>query len=102
MIVSFVYTLVIMKTIVHVKTDKRIKDDAQKLASELGLSLSDVVNASLRNFLKSREVTFSAVPQMTAELEELIGQVENDVKLGENLSPAFGSAEEMDNYLESI
>ena len=91
-----------MKTVINIKTDENIKKGAQKLAKELGLSLSDVINASLRNFVRTREVYFSAVPRMTAELERFLGVVESDIKKGKNLSPAFSSSEEIKNYLDKI
>jgi len=71
------------------------------VAHELGLSLSDVINESLRQMVKNREVTFSAVPRMTPELEVLLGKVEEDIKRGRNLSPAFKSAKEAVRYLHS-
>ena len=55
--IYFVYTLY-MKVIINIKTEKEVKENAQRLAKELGLSLSDVLNASLRNFIRTREVYF--------------------------------------------
>lgn len=91
-----------MKTIIHIKSDKEIKENAQEIARRLGLSLSDVVNASLRNFIKTREVYFSDIPRMTPELERLLGRVEEDIRKKKNMSPAFSSPSEMDEYLNSL
>lgn len=91
-----------MRTVIHIKADVEVKENAQKLARELGLSLSDVINASLRNFIRTREVRFSDIPIMTPELEKLLDIVEEDIKKGCNLSPAFESGEEMDKYLDSL
>lgn len=88
-----------MKTIINVKTDKALKQQAKKVAGELGLSLSDVVNESLRQMVKNREVLFSAVPRMTPELEALLEKVEKDIKEGKNISPVFETAEEAIKYL---
>lgn len=88
-----------MRTVIHVKTDQDVKENAQRLARELGLTLSDVISASLRNFLRTREIYFSDIARMTPELERLLGKVEKDIKKGENLSPAFKNAKEMDEYL---
>lgn len=90
-----------MRTVIHVKTDQEVKENAQRLARELGLTLSDIISASLRNFLRTREVYFSDIPRMTPELERLLGKVEKDIKRGRNLSPAFRNAKEMDEYLSS-
>jgi addiction module RelB/DinJ family antitoxin len=90
-----------MKTIINVKTDKKLKENAKRVAHELGISLSDVVNESLRQMVKNREVHFSAIPRMTPELEVLLGKTEEDIKKGRNISPAFASAKEMDGYLDA-
>lgn len=88
-----------MKTILNVKTEKALKERAKKVAHELGLSLSDIVNESLRQMVKNREVHFSAIPRMTPELEVLLGKIETDIKRDQNISPVFVSAKDMDKYL---
>ncbi len=90
------------KTLISIKADTEVKENAQKLAKELGLSLSDVIGAALRNFLRTREVYISAIPRMTPELERIIGIAEEDMKTGKNMSPAFHSMQEMDKYLDSL
>lgn len=88
-----------MKTIINIKADKDVKKRAQDVARELGLPLSTVINAYLKQFIRTRRVILSHTPHMTPELETLIGRVETDVKKGRNLSPAFSSAKDMDRYL---
>lgn len=90
------------KTVINIKADREVKNNAQKLASELGLSLSDVLNASLRNFIRTREVRFSAIPEMTPELERLLGAVEADIKLKKNISAPIGNKKELARYLGSL
>jgi addiction module RelB/DinJ family antitoxin len=90
------------KTIISIKSDKEVKENAKKLAQELGLSLSDVINASLRNFIRTREVRFSSIPRMTPELERLLGGIENNIKRKRNLSPVLESAEDIAGYLDSL
>lgn len=91
-----------MKTVIHIKTDKEVKENAQKLAQDLGLNLSDIISASLRNFIRTREIYFSHIPRMTPELERLLGPIEEDIKKGKNLSREFDNQEEMDRYLDSL
>lgn len=91
-----------MKTVIHIKTDPEVKENAQKLAAVLGLNLSDVINASLRNFIRTREVVFSDVPKFTPEFEKLIEKIDYDVKTRKNLVGPFTSSEEMDKYLDSL
>lgn len=91
-----------MNTVIHIKADKEVKKNAQKAAKDLGLTLSDVINAALRNFIRTREVIFSDIPQMTPELEKRLEKVEEDIKHNRNLSPAFKIPEEMDKFLDSL
>lgn len=90
------------KTVINIKSDREVKKNAQRLAEELGLSLSDVINASLRNFIRTREVYFSSIPRMVPEFERLVGRIEKDIARGENLSRAISSRKELEDYFESL
>ena len=91
-----------MRTVIHIKTDQEVKENAQKAARDLGLSLSDVINASLRNFIRTRKVIFSDTPVMTPEFEKLLDKVEEDIKHNKNIIGPFFSAEEANKYLDSL
>lgn len=91
-----------MKTVIHFKTDREVKENAQKIAESLGLNLSDVINASLRNFIRTREVVFSDTPRITPEFEKILDGVEKDIKKRKNLYGPFNTPAEMDKFLDSI
>jgi len=92
-----------MKTaVINIKTNKEVKEQAQELAEELGFSLSSLVTASLKQFIRAREVRFSALPKMTPYLEGVIKKVERDIKAKRNLSPAFTNSADMDKYLNNL
>jgi len=91
-----------MKTMINIKADKEVKENAQALARDLGLPLSGIINAFLKEFTRSRKVSFSAVPTMTRVLEGVLGKVENDIKEGKNMSPVFSSAEKANEYLNTL
>ena len=91
-----------MKTMINIKADKEVKENAQKLAKDLGLPLSGIINALLKEFVRNRSVSFSAVPTMTSALENILGKVENDIKKGKNMSPVFSSAEKANAYLDNL
>jgi len=63
-----------MDTTILIKTKKDIKLQAQELAKDLGLSLTDVVNASLRQFVVNQGITISKIP--TESLDEYINKKE--------------------------
>jgi antitoxin component of RelBE/YafQ-DinJ toxin-antitoxin module len=47
-----------MNTTITIRTDKDIKQAAQARAKQLGLSLSDVLNNSLRRFVRGGKVVY--------------------------------------------
>ena len=51
-----------MDTTMLIKTNKDLKLQAQELASDLGFSLTDIVNASLRQFIINQGMTISKLP----------------------------------------
>lgn len=91
-----------MKTLINIKTDKEVKKDAQKIASNLGLSLSAIINAYLKQFVRNKEVYFGIVSQMSPELKKLLGLIETDIRSGKNLSKSISSQKEIDLYLSSL
>ena len=91
-----------MRAVINIKANKEVKENAQELAKELGLSLSDVLNAALRNFIRTREVYFSAIPRVIPEFERFLGSVEKDICAKTNLSPRFSSAKEINDYLDNL
>ena len=91
-----------MQTVIHIRADKEVKKNAAEAARELGLSLSDVINAALRNFIRTREVIFSNTPRMTPELEKYLEKVDEDIKHKRNLVGPFYSAKEANKYLDSL
>ena len=86
---------------INIKADKEVKESAQRTAKELGLTLSAIINAYLKQFTRNRLVYFSSIPRMTPELEKLIGVAERDLKKGKNISPIFSTAKEGVKYLRS-
>ena len=84
-----------MKTTMHIKVDKDIKEKSAKIAQNLGLSLSTIVNASLRNFIKTETFSVTTAEKMTPYMESWIAEVEEDIKAGKNMSKPYDSAEEL-------
>lgn len=77
------------KTIINIKADKEVKEQAQKVAGRLGLPLSTVINSFLKQFIRTEEVTFSGGATMTVELEAVLAEVEKDRQSGKNISGPF-------------
>jgi addiction module RelB/DinJ family antitoxin len=87
------------KTLLTVKTDKSLKEAAQKVAGEIGVPLGTLVNSFLKQFVRTKEVTFSAeIPN--ARTRKAIADAEKDYKEGRNISPAFDNAQDAIAWLE--
>ncbi len=89
-----------MKTVLNIKTDVEVKKQAQEVARNIGLPLSTVVNAYLKEFIQNRRVTFSAYPQVRPEVEKTLLQASKDYKKRKNIAGPFHSVKEMDAYLD--
>lgn len=87
---------------INIKADREVKKRAQELAADLGLPLSTIINAYLKQFVREEEVYFSTAPKMTAQLEAIIEEAEKDLFKNKNISPVFSSAKELNDYLGSL
>jgi len=89
-----------MKTIINIKSDVETKKQAQKLSKELGVPLSTIINVYLKQFIRTREFTFSLSHVMRPELEKIIAEAEKDIAAGKNLSPSFSDSKSAINWLK--
>ncbi len=74
------------KVVINFKVDQEVKDEAQKLAQELGVPLSVIVNSQLKQLLRTRRIELDATPTMTPALEAILAEVEKDRKAGRNIT----------------
>ncbi len=85
--------------IINVKTDPKTKKEVQEFAHSLGLTVSGLINAQLRQMLRDRRVVLTDELEPTPYLEKIIRQVEKDLKTGRNISGPFKTADEMFAHL---
>lgn len=76
-----------MDTTILIKTKKDIKLQAQSLAHDLGLSLADVVNASLRQFVINQGITISK--------NYTLQDVALEAKIGKNTVGPFSNKKDL-------
>jgi len=70
-------------TILNIKTDKKLKAEAKAVADELGLPLGTVVNSLLKQFVREKEITFSAkVYEPTPYLIKALKAADEEFKSG--------------------
>ncbi|MEK7589767.1 MAG: type II toxin-antitoxin system RelB/DinJ family antitoxin [Patescibacteria group bacterium] len=91
-----------MKTMINIRADKEVKENAQKIAGDLGLPLSGIINAFLKEFVRSKKISFSAIPKMTPYLENILGKVEKDIDEKKNMTKTFKTAKQANAYLDTL
>lgn len=85
--------------VINIKIDTKTKSEAQKLADEMGLTLTAVINRYLKHFVKTKSVTFNAEDETPNDyLIGLMKKAKQDRKAGK-ASPTFDSAEEAVTWL---
>ena len=65
----YIYNRYIMKTILNIKVDKDQKEKAKQIAMEMGVPLSTIINAHLREFIRTREFSVKLEPILKPEVE---------------------------------
>ncbi len=85
----------------NIKTDPKIKQDAQKVAQELGLPLGTIINAYLRELIREKRVLFSSPPIPNQRTQKMLKKIDADIRAGRNTNGPF-SYDEAIEYLDSI
>jgi addiction module RelB/DinJ family antitoxin len=91
-----------MKTAtINFKTDDATKMKAQAVARQIGIPLSNLLNAYLYELANTGSVHFTASEPMTEKMEKLIAEAEKEISTGQVSGP-FETLEEMFEYLDSL
>ena len=90
-----------MKTLINIKADADIKEIAVRTAKQMGVPLSTIMNAFLRQFVAEKSVTFSVPLRPTKWFPKILLETEKDCREGKNIEGPFHTAEEMIKSLKS-
>ena len=85
--------------VINIKTNPTTKKEAQKVAEELGLSLSGIINGFLKHLVRTKSVAFSVSEEPTQYLLDSLKESEQNIKDGW-VSPAFDNAEDALKWLK--
>lgn len=85
-------------TTILIKTDKELKTKAQFLADEIGVPLTTVINAYLKQFVRDRQVVFEAGYSVKELAAKRLRVIRADFKSGKNTT----QHESLDALLSSI
>ena len=69
--------------VINIRTDPKVKVKAQKVASELGFSLSALINGYLNQLIKTKTIHFSATEEEPSEyMVQALRESEEDGRKG--------------------
>lgn len=88
-----------MKTLINIRTDREVKTRAQQVAKQIGIPLSTIINAYLKQFSREQRVDFALPLRPNKKTAALLRQADEDYKKGRNISPVFERAEDAIAYL---
>jgi antitoxin component of RelBE/YafQ-DinJ toxin-antitoxin module len=89
------------KIVLNIKTDPETKEQLQKFAAELGVPVSAIMNAQIKQMLRDRKIILSTELEPTPYLEKIMKQVEADLVANKNMTPAMDVKEAI-AYLDSL
>lgn len=91
-----------MTTILHIKTDKKIRDQVEKLAKTNGMTITALVNISLRSLINRPILELDLAPEPNAKTKKAITQARKDYKSAKNISGPFDTKEEIGRHLSKL
>ena len=90
-----------MKTaVINIKTEPDLKKEIQQVASDMGLSLSVLVNNYFRKVVRTKRVTFDVRDEVPNEKTiKALRESEEELRTG-NVSPNFDEVDDAIAWLE--
>ncbi len=91
------------KVIVNIKTDPETKKAAQLLANELGLTLSALINAQLKQLIHHRRLVLDApypTISVDAKMEKELDEAYKEIEAGQ-ISKPFDNVDDFLNDLKA-
>ncbi len=86
--------------VINIKVQPELKKQAQKVAKEMGLSLSTLVKGFLKQVIRTKSVTFHAEEELSDYAIQMLKESAEDVKKGKVKS--FYNTTDAISYLDSI
>ncbi len=90
-----------MKTVLNVKTDVDVKERAKSLADHLGIPLSTIVNAYLKDFIETGVFKVTREPELRPAVIKELNKAVKEAEQGIAMSPTFSSAKAAIAWLDA-
>jgi len=89
-----------MDTTITIKTSKNLREAAKKMAEELGLNLTAVINAYLKQFIRERKFTVSVDSMPSKRSLALWERISLEADAGKGVSGPFTDVESLFRHLK--
>lgn len=86
-------------SVINIKTNTDTKKQAQKIAEDLGLSLSAVLNGFLKQFVRTKAVSFNLSEEPSEYFMKALKESKEDIKAG-RVSPTFDNVKDAVAWLD--
>lgn len=74
-----------MDTTILIKTNKALKVEAQNIAQSMGIPLTTIINAQLRQFVRDRKIELESTFKLNPVSAKRVAKVLKDVEGGKNI-----------------
>ena len=89
-----------MNTTILLKTDKTLKDEASRVAKELGVPLTTVINTYLRQFVRDRSISLSMEPQLSPKKFKELLAISSEMDANIKNQKVFTNADDLLKHLK--
>lgn len=86
--------------VINLRVEPKVKKDAQRIARKMGLSLSNVLDGLLRQFIEEKAITYQVPEILNEKSQKALDRSMEDVKAGRVTS--FKNPDEMFAYLDKM
>ncbi len=89
-----------MDTTITIKTNSSLRQEAKRIAEELGITLTAVVNAFLRQFVRERKFSVSASAMPTKRKIAILEKISREMDEGRGITGTFSDLDSLFNHLK--
>ena len=82
-----------METTMLIKLKKDVKEEASKIAGEIGIPMSTLISSFLKNFIREKKITLSAEPEISKKKMREWEKAVNDYKKNPSKYKSFNSVD---------
>lgn len=88
-------------TSMNIRIDEQTRKELKDFAAQVGIPASSLVNATIRQMLRTGEVRLTTKLEPTPHLEKIITEAEADYAAGKNIT-RVANKKELKDFLDSL